>query len=112
MGFWRRQWNRFRNWWISRWDRPYSVQMVEELPDKLKSKTLYIVGEDGHLWFAAMICPCGCRETLQLGLLKDTSPRWTIETTRTGLPSLRPSVWRQVGCRSHFFLTNGRITWC
>ena len=29
-----------------------------------------------------------------------------------GSVSLMPSVWRQKGCRSHFFLRHGRIDWC
>jgi hypothetical protein len=99
-------------WWASLWDRPYRSIMVEELPDRLRAKTLYIAGENGHLWFVAMICPCGCGEVLQMSLLQDARPRWTVSTDSKGVPSLSPSVWRQVGCKSHFFLIRGRIQWC
>jgi hypothetical protein len=112
MGFLKRQWNRLCEWWSSLWDRPYTVEMVEELPDRLVPKILYVAGENGHLWFAAMVCPCGCGETLQLGLLKDARPRWSVSMDNDILPTLQPSVWRQVACRSHFFLTRGRIVWC
>lgn len=112
MGLFKRQWNRLCEWWSSLWAPPYAVEMVEELPDRLVQKVLYVAGENGHLWFAAMICPCGCGETLQLGLLKDARPRWSVNLENGKLPTLQPSVWRQVGCRSHFFLTRGRIIWC
>lgn len=112
MDFLSKQWRRFWNWWQSLWDQPYKTVMVEELPDKLAPKILYVAGENGHVWFAAMICPCGCGETLQMGLLKDTRPSWVVETDVQGRPSLSPSVWRKVGCRSHFLLKCGRINWC
>jgi hypothetical protein len=83
--------------------------MVQEFPDRLAAKCLYIAGESGHLWFVAMVCPCGCGEILKMSLLADARPRWTLNIDRTGLASLSPSIWRQVGCRSHFFLIRGRI---
>lgn len=112
MGFLGRQWDWFCDWYRSLWDRPYSIEMVEELPDNVVPKILYVAGEDDHLWFATMVCPCGCGETLQLGLLKDTRPRWTLEIDARGRPTLSPSVWRKVGCRSHFFMRGGLIEWC
>ncbi|MDM9644782.1 DUF6527 family protein [Rhizobium sp. S163] len=27
-------------------------------------------------------------------------------------PTLHPSVWRNSGCRSHFWVRRGRIAWC
>ena len=112
MKFFTRIWRRFRNWWASAWDRPYSSVKVEELPDRLAKKTLYIAGEGPHLWSVAMICPCGCGEVLQMSLLQDARPRWTVSVDSKGVPSLSPSVWRKVGCKSHFFLVGGRIQWC
>jgi hypothetical protein len=112
MVFFRTLWRRIRNWWVSVWDRPYRSVMVEELPDHLAKKTSYIADEGPHLWYVAMICPCGCGETLQMSLLSDARPRWTVSVDSNGLPSLSPSVWRQVGCGSHFFLVCGRVRWC
>lgn len=105
-------WRRFWIWWVSFWERPYRSVMVEELPDRLAEKTLYIAGEGPHLWYVAMICPCGCGEVLQMSLLKDARPRWSVMVDSESVPSLSPSVWRQVGCKSHFFLIRGRIQWC
>jgi len=27
-------------------------------------------------------------------------------------PSLKPSIWLQGGCRSHFWVRRGRVEWC
>ncbi len=91
--------------------RVYRVVHVEEEPDDLDPTKVYAVGEREHLWHISMLCPCGCRAKISLNALPDDSPRWTLED-RDGVPSLRPSVWRHVGCRSHFFLQDGRIEWC
>jgi len=111
MNFFTTLWRRFSKWWVSLWERPYRSVKVEELPDRLAKKTLYIAGEGPHLWFVAMICPCGCGEVLQMSLLQDARPRWTVSVDSKGVPSLSPSVWRQVGCKSHFFLVCGHVQW-
>jgi hypothetical protein len=94
--------------WIHR-DRLRSVS-VDELPDSLAQRRLYLIGS-GVPWSAALICPCGCGEVIQLSLLPDDSPSWTVSFDRDGLPALSPSVWRTKGCRSHFFLRHGTIVW-
>lgn len=89
----------------------YKLAHVAEEPPRLAARTVYAVGEKGHLWHVTFLCPCGCRAKIYLNLLPDDSPRWQLSTTG-GLPSLVPSVKRMVGCRSHFILRNGRIVWC
>jgi len=93
-------------------DRPYLTLFLEELPDAPKEKILYVLGENEHLWSAAMVCPCGCQEVLQMSLHPEGRPKWTLEVHSDKTASLHPSVWRKVGCRSHFFLKHGRIQWC
>jgi len=105
-------WRNVRGWFGPRRERPLKTVTVEELPDRLDAKTVYVAGENGHVWFVAMLCPCGCGETLQVSLLADVRPRWSLTQHQDETISLRPSVWRQVGCRSHFFLVRGRIQWC
>jgi hypothetical protein len=108
--------------WLRRWalrrplplpdPRPnYLVVHVDDEPDEPKSLTIYAVGEGGYLWHITMLCPCGCGARISLNALPDASPQWTLEVV-DGLPSIRPSVWRKVGCRSHFFVRRGRIIWC
>jgi len=87
------------------------VEWVEELPDEVKSFRLYAVGS-GEPWLAAVECPCGCHDVIQLSLLEYDSPRWSlhVEPDRTG--TITPSVWRTRDCRSHFFLRKGVVEWC
>lgn len=90
----------------------YRVVRVSDLPDRLKPLTLYLAGDDGQLWGAAMICPCGCGDAIELNLLTQAHPCWSVEPHADGAVTLTPSVWRQKGCKSHFFVRQGRIEWC
>ena len=90
----------------------YRGERVDDLPDVLKSGTVYLAGDEGHLWAAAMACPCGCRERIELNLLPQARPCWTAQRHADGTVTLMPSVWRQKGCKSLVFVRNGRIDWC
>jgi hypothetical protein len=93
--------------------RPLRTIHVEELPEMLDREAVYVLGEGKHRWFVAMACPCGCGSTLQVSLLPDATPRWRlVEHRDDGTITLEPSVWRDVGCRSHFFLRRGLVQWC
>jgi hypothetical protein len=59
-----------------------------------------------------LICPCGCGEVIELNLLEQARPRWSVQEHPDRTITLAPSVWRQKGCRSHFHLRRGRIDWC
>lgn len=90
----------------------FGVEYVQEdVPETPKRKTLYIVTEDAVSWSAAMLCPCGCGAVLHLNLLPDEHPFWTIIQDPDKPISLSPSVWRRVGCQSHFWFRHGRIYW-
>ena len=89
----------------------YRLDHAPEVPESVDALTVVAVGEGGHLWYAVLACPCGCGETIQLSLLPDDRPRWRL-TSPGGVPTLSPSVWRHRGCRSHFVLRDGRVTWC
>jgi len=92
--------------------RRYKTIYAEEIPEKLKNNIIYILGEGEHLWEAVMICPCGCNSQLHMSLHKDSKPKWTVIEESEIYVSLTPSVWRKVGCKSHFFFKNGFIKWC
>lgn len=87
------------------------IRGVAELPEQPATGTLYLVGE-GQAWSAGLVCPCGCGKLIQLSMLQDEFPKWSVEVTFWGLPTVEPSVWRTSGCRSHFFLQKGKIRWC
>lgn len=92
--------------------RPLRTVEAADLPDKIQPHEVYLVGENGFLWYVAMLCPCGCGETMQLSCLPDARPRWTVTRHADSTVSLHPSVARTKGCRSHFFLKEGQIVWC
>ncbi len=90
----------------------YRVIICEELPDACKENKLYLVGESNTYWMAAMVCPCGCGDLIQLALDPSGRPRWEYSLDSKSRVTLTPSVHRKVRCRSHFFLRNGKVLWC
>lgn len=111
VGVLRAWWSRLRHLWSGE-PTPYHITRAEEVPDTPEGGMLYVVGEGNHEWYAVMRCPCGCGESLVMSLLAGARPRWRVTVDEDGIPSLSPSVNRRVGCRSHFFLREGRIVWC
>ncbi len=108
-GFWDRCFRLVQTHWS--WRRKFRISLAEEMPDNVKKCTLYAIGE-GSPWLAALQCPCGCGDVIQLSLIEDESPRWSLRREKDGTATLSPSVWRRKGCRSHFFLKRGVIFWC
>ncbi len=96
---------------LLRWLGVVVVEHVDDIPDHPQTRTLYAVGERGRLWSAALVCPCGCGQLLQLNLVRTSRPCWRLQEDRFGRASLHPSVWRKTTCRSHFWLRSGRIVW-
>src|SRR3954466_2103223 len=106
----------FRRWFqalADRWTRRRRLSIIrtDEMPERTSSRHLYVIGERGEDWYAAMVCPCGCGALIDLNLQPPGRPRWRLTTEPDGSPSLAPSIWRQVDCRAHFFVRRGRIVW-
>lgn len=89
-------------------DGKFRYATVEDFPESLEESKVYVA----DAWGAALLCPCGCGDVIQLNLLKNVRPRWRVREHFDHSVSLTPSVWRRHGCRSHFFLRRGRIEWC
>lgn len=89
----------------------YFALWFDEIPDKVQRNTVYIEGCSKSPDFAALICPCGCNERISLSLLKCSRSSWSVSIDIFGRVSLNPSIWRTKGCKSHFFLKNGKIVW-
>lgn len=85
---------------------------VDDVPDDPARRRVYLVGENGRLWFVVLRCPCECGETVQLNLLPTVQPRWSATEEDDGTLTVHPSVWRTKGCRSHFWIRRGLIVWC
>lgn len=99
--------------WRPPWaDRRIKIAFTDQVPAKPKRGRLYVASSANGPTFGYLLCPCGCDETLHLRFLPNRSPRWDIHLDRGGVVSLTPSVWRQVGCRSHFVVERGRVIWC
>jgi hypothetical protein len=90
----------------------YRTEFVTDLPDKLKPNVFYVVEERGTRFHASMVCPEGCGAILNMNLLTDDTPCWTLRYDDDGSATLIPSVWQKTGCGAHFFLRHGRIVWC
>nr|WP_238544101.1 DUF6527 family protein [Acidovorax sp. KKS102] len=58
-----------------------------------------------------MRCPCGCGRPVELPLIREARPRWSLQLDGDGHPSLVPSVWRRDGCRAHYFVRRGKVVW-
>ena len=84
----------------------------DSLPRNLPWRNVVLARDGEEDWCVGMRCPCGCGHTIELLLIREAAPRWNLSTDAHGLPTLKPSVWRQTGCRSHFWVRSGRIDWC
>jgi hypothetical protein len=91
--------------------RPHRAIRVEDDPLQAAPRTVYLIGDGDAPWAAAMRCPCGCGAIIRLSLIPLDSPSWSVEIYADGVVTLRPSVWRTKGCRSHFVLWRGRVIW-
>lgn len=93
-----------------RW-KPYRAEIAVDEPDIIEGHKIYLEGANGDFWFAYFKCPCGCDAAIQLSLLKNDRPRWKAKIESDGTTTLFPSVWRNKGCKSHFFINRGRVIW-
>lgn len=90
----------------------YKVTAVNKYPKNINTETIYVV-TDGPIPDTLIFkCPCGCDVDIYLNLLKDTRPNWSFYITPKGKITISPSIWRNVGCKSHFIVRTGKIFWC
>src|SRR5689334_16211576 len=89
--------------------RRFTVSHVEDVPEHLDRGAFYLVGDPMQPWAAAFLCPCGCGDQITLSLIGSDHPSWRAYLSDDGEITLKPSVWRNKGCRSHFFVRFGRV---
>lgn len=104
------------NWLRNGWEAllpPRVLVVVEggDPPDRLPPRDLVLLRDGGEDWSVAMRCPCGCGQKVELALIREANPRWSLRNDLGNRPTLSPSVWLREGCRSHFFVRAGRIRW-
>ncbi|WP_281423844.1 DUF6527 family protein [Mesorhizobium silamurunense] len=117
-------WQRIKSWFVRPFRpaaekpalEPAARKVVfyesDELPTELPEFDITVAREGDQLWAAGMLCPCGCKRRIELMLLDEVRPRWRLQLDDGNHPTLTPSVWLAEGCRSHFWVTGGRIRWC
>lgn len=97
-------------WLCPRWAGLYVVKRSEDEPDQIERRTVHLIGSVGNEWAAMFTCPCGCNQVVRLNLLKHGDrPVWKVQADSRGRATLTPSVWRHVGCNSHFIMRHGGI---
>lgn len=106
-----------RQWWRQTWARlapRRRLRIVEgdSLPAQLPRRDLVLARDADEDWCVGMRCPCGCGRVIELLVIPEAKPRWDLTVDAKGRPTLSPSVWLQKGCKSHFWLRDGRVQWC
>ena len=96
-------------WYCFRY-RNMAVIVVDDIPDDPSPGYLYLVGENEDYWAASMRCPCGCGDTTTLNLI-GPHPVWQAVKGEFGKVGLHPSVHRQTGCNSHYWIRDGAVVW-
>ena len=89
----------------------FVTRIVSDVPERLDAGLIYLVGEDGHYWQVALNCPCGCHAVIHLNLVPPGPPLWGARLYEDGRLTISPSIWRSVGCYSHFWIRRGHLMW-
>src|SRR5882762_300776 len=66
--------------------------------------------ERGRPRWLVIRCPSGCGETISLNVDRRAGPAWRMYWRGSQL-SVYPSVWKELGCESHFIIWRNRIDW-
>jgi hypothetical protein len=109
--FWRKFLRLFR--WARRQPGPrFHAEFVPELPAQPQPWIVYLgCDSDRIVWGGVLQCPCGCRENIHVNFVRGHDAVWTYHVSRDGTVTLSPSVWKNRGCGSHFFVREGVLLW-
>lgn len=91
-----------------------SLSMVTKTPlnASVGDRDFIEVDYQGKPLWVLFRCPCGCGKVISLSLQNIHNPSWIVKKSRSGRPTLYPSVWQNKGCYSHFWIEDGRVYWC
>lgn len=68
---------------------------------------IYVVGGRGYSKWAYFRCPADRNEIVQLSLMLERRPRWTVAADWLGRPTIEPSVRKLDGLYAHFWIKKG-----
>jgi hypothetical protein len=91
--------------------KEFTFQSTTDTPLSIEKNVIYIIGEKRYKWLAVLICPCGCSDQIQLNLLQEGNPCWKVIKHWDKSVSIFPSIWRTIGCKSHFTIRKGTVSW-
>lgn len=81
-------------------------------PEEMKPGVVYVVGSQGFAKWALFRCPRHDDEVIQLSLMPNRRPRWTISSDFLGRATISPSVRQLDGSYAHFWVKRGAVAWC
>ncbi len=81
-----------------------------ELPEKLNPRLVYLIGDPAK--WAVFRCPCGRGHQVSLNLAHAERAHWTVDIDEQQRPTIKPSVDVRDLRRCHFWLSQGRVSWC
>lgn len=92
----------------------FDINVVSKPPrnDQIAAGQFYCVVSANKQKWSLFRCPCGCGDVITLSLQPIHRPHWRLTQTHSGRPTMNPSVWRDKGCLSHFWVQDGRVSWC
>lgn len=103
-------------WWQwlprpwSKWRIVTRVDAGDEVPDRLPTRGVALVGSADKPTWIAFDCPCERGHRLMVSLDQTRRPAWRITSTKP--LTVRPSVDDITAeRRCHFFISSGKIKW-
>jgi hypothetical protein len=90
----------------------YKYVFAVYAPEVIAESQVIIIAENGIPDSLVFKCPCGCHTDIYLNLLNDAKPRWSFKISKKNKITITPSIWRTVGCKSHFIVENSVVIWC
>ena len=81
-------------------------------PEEIEPGVIYVVGGKDYQKWAVLRCPNHTDEIMQLSLMPNRRPRWSITADFFERPTINPSVRQLEGSYAHFWVKRGNVTWC
>jgi len=79
------------------------------VPEAIQPGVIYVVGGASYQKWAVFRCPQYENEIIQLSLMANRRPRWTVTTDAIGRPTIHPSVRQLDGSSAHFWVKAGCV---